>query len=163
MQTVAMYICPTSTPLSTKKHANLLKDQSLILSLSRAWAIISLIIQNPSSAQFRPSTKKLWVCLCVCTYVAARGCVTGCDRDGFPNCFKKKKKTGSLLWLTFACSLQTAACSLNRTPLVAHTHTHARARCHMCNVSKVSCAGSYYRRVSTLAVINVISVVSIRY
>lgn len=44
---------------SQHKETNLLKDQSLIFSLSRAWAIISLIIQNPSSAQCRPSTKKL--------------------------------------------------------------------------------------------------------
>lgn len=39
------------------------------------------------------------------------------------------------------------------------THTHR----HTGDVSKVSCAGRYYRRVSALAVISVISVVSIRY
>lgn len=38
-----------------------------------------------------------------------------------------------------------------------------RAHHHMGKVSKVSCVGSYYRRVSTLAIINLISVVSIRY
>lgn len=51
MYTVIFALCPTYRGT----HTTLLKDQSLIFSSSPAWAIISLIIQNPSSAQCRPS------------------------------------------------------------------------------------------------------------
>lgn len=110
---------PTHTHTHTRTHANSLKDQPLILSFSPAWAIISLIIQNPSSAQCRPSTRKLGVC--VCAYLGVWGCVAGCDRNCFPNCLKKDRD------LTFACTLQTAACSVNQAPVYAqaslYTHT----------------------------------------
>lgn len=73
----AFLLSPLPTHMRT--HTNSLKDQPLIFPFSPAWAIISLIIQNPSSAQWAPSTRKVCVFLCffLCLSLGVWGCVTG--------------------------------------------------------------------------------------
>ena len=126
MLLATMYICSTPPPPGTKEHTTLLKDQQLILSLSPAWAIISLIIQNLGH---QPDI----LSVCVCAYMSLREDVSqGVTETVSLIALKKKDSEPALGDICLQCSLQTAACGLNWTPACAHTSTWPMCqRCHV--------------------------------
>lgn len=139
-------------------HTNSLKDQPLILSFSPyPWAIISLIIRNPSSARSSPSSWELGECVytCVCMYVCVslylgtQGGVAASHKNCFPNCIKMTEK---LHWLTFSwkqqpCKWAAGVCTgLSTGPRKRTTPVD--------NMPKLSYLKGYYGRLSTLVPVN---------